>query len=62
MTMWAGFGRFASPFRAWMALVPLLSWRIGYGFYLAATNVAWRHVREPAAACVLFLILSSAQG
>lgn len=45
MTVWAGFGRFASPFRAWMVLVPLLSWWIGYGFYLAATNVAWRQGR-----------------
>lgn len=45
MTAWAGLGRFASPFRAWMVLVPLLSWWIGYGFYLAAINVAWRQGR-----------------
>lgn len=45
LTLWAGFGRFASPFRVWMILVPLLSWWIGYGFYLAAVNVAWRRGR-----------------
>ncbi|MCH8148258.1 MAG: hypothetical protein IH987_09745 [Planctomycetes bacterium] len=45
MTVWAGLGRFASPFRAWMALVPFLSWWIGYGFYLAAIHVAWRQGR-----------------
>lgn len=64
MTMWAGFARFASPFRVWMALVPLLSWWIGYGFYLAAIQVAWRQGRWfgprllPVVAPILVAVLS----
>ena len=45
MTAWAAVGTFACPFRAWMAVVPLVSWWTGYGFYLAATTSAWRRGR-----------------
>ena len=38
----ACYGRFASPFRLWMISVPLMAWWIGYSFYLAALNAAWR--------------------
>ncbi|MHC4696097.1 MAG: hypothetical protein ACYTFA_05070 [Planctomycetota bacterium] len=45
VTAWSAMGNFASPFRIWMLCVPLASWWIGYGFYLAAVNVSWRSGR-----------------